>query len=58
MTTSNDLMLAVLAFDAYNRGSFSELKWGNAEDGGDGTYATVLLSAMLADLRRLAEQDT
>jgi hypothetical protein len=31
--TTHTLMLALLSLDAYNRGSFSELKWSNAEDG-------------------------
>jgi hypothetical protein len=31
--TTHTLMLALLSLDAYNRGSFSELKWSNAGDG-------------------------
>jgi hypothetical protein len=31
--TTHTLMLALLSLDAYNRGSFSELKWSDAEAG-------------------------
>jgi hypothetical protein len=46
---TNKLMLALLAFDTYNRGSYSELKWGGDADG---VPPVTTLSALLETVPR------